>query len=336
MMLARVCRAPLIPQIKSLYKVPVVNKQQFSKIQVVRLFASDGRTAFARTARRQTAITEPVVAPEAAFKIGQGAVAGAAALGLGALCFYGLGLSSSAGAIDRAAIWPQYVKDRIHTTYMYFGTSIAASALSAAACVRSPAVMRLVTRQGWLAAIGTMALMIGTGAVTQSLPYHEGFGMKQAAWLLNSAVIGAVLAPLYAYGGSLVLRAAWYTAGVVGGLSTVAACAPSEKFLNMGGPLAIGLGVVFCSSIGTYFLPPTSAFGAGMYSMAMYGGLILFSMYILYDTQRIIKQAETRPNLKYSGIETYDPINNAYSIYINTINIFIRIFHILSMSGRQK
>jgi hypothetical protein len=43
-----------------------------------------------------------------------------------------------------------------------------------------------------------------------------------------------------------------YTAGVVGGLSTVAVCAPSEKFLSIGGPLAIGLGVVFASSLGKY------------------------------------------------------------------------------------
>lgn len=34
------------------------------------------------------------------------------------------------------------------------------------------------------------------------------------------------------------------------GLSALAMCAPSEKFLNMGGPLAIGLGVVFVSSLG--------------------------------------------------------------------------------------
>ncbi len=40
-----------------------------------------------------------------------------------------------------------------------------------------------------------------------------------------------------------------YTAGVVGGLSTVAATAPSEKFLNIAGPLSIGLGVVFASSV---------------------------------------------------------------------------------------
>ena len=34
------------------------------------------------------------------------------------------------------------------------------------------------------------------------------------------------------------------------GLSSLAVCAPSEKFLNMGGPLAMGLGVVFMSSLG--------------------------------------------------------------------------------------
>ena len=36
------------------------------------------------------------------------------------------------------------------------------------------------------------------------------------------------------------------------GLSTLAMCAPSDKFLYMGGPLAMGLGVVFASSIGLY------------------------------------------------------------------------------------
>ncbi len=42
-----------------------------------------------------------------------------------------------------------------------------------------------------------------------------------------------------------------YTAGIVGGLSTVAVCAPSDKFLNMGGPLAIGFGAVFAASLGS-------------------------------------------------------------------------------------
>ncbi|CAB0038446.1 unnamed protein product [Trichogramma brassicae] len=338
MMLARVCRSTLAPQVQSFYKAPV-NIPQLSKIQTVRLFANDGRTSFTRSARaRQSLVTEKLAQPagETAFKIGQGAVAGGAALGIGALCFYGLGLSGQAGAIDKAGMWPQYVKDRIHTTYMYFGASVVTSALSAAACLRSPAMMNLVMRQGWLAIIGTMAAMMGSGILAQSIPYQEGFGAKQLAWLAHTSIIGAVLAPACLLGGSLVMRAAWYTAGVVGGLSAVAVCAPSDKFLNMGGPLAIGLGVVFCSSIGTMFLPPTTAMGAGLHSIALYGGLILFSMFLLYDTQRIIKRAETTPNYGYSNVAPFDPINNAISIYLDTINIFIRILTILAGGGNRR
>lgn len=102
------------------------------------------------------------------------------------------------------------------------------------------------------------------------------------------------------------LRAAVYTAGVVGGMSTVAVCAPSEKFLYMGGPLAIGLGVVFASSVGGMFLPPTTALGAGLYSISLYGGLLLFSAFLLYDTQKIIKHAENYP---VYAATPFDPIN---------------------------
>ena len=106
---------------------------------------------------------------------------------------------------------------------------------------------------------------------------------------------------------------------MVGGLSTVALCAPSEKFLYMGGPLAMGFGVVFASSIGTMFLPPTSALGAGLMSVALYGGLILFGGFILYDTQKIIYKAERHPSYGYN-IQKYDPINASMGIYTDTIN----------------
>lgn len=51
---------------------------------------------------------------------------------------------------ENFSMWPQYVKDRIKSTYMYFGSSIAVTAASAAAAFRSPAVMNLVTRNGFL------------------------------------------------------------------------------------------------------------------------------------------------------------------------------------------
>ena len=47
-----------------------------------------------------------------------GALAGAAALGIGALAFYGSGVSGEMGAVEKSVMWPQYVKDRIRDTYM--------------------------------------------------------------------------------------------------------------------------------------------------------------------------------------------------------------------------
>merc|ERR1719228_3214484 len=166
--------------------------------------------------------------------------------------------------------------------------------------------------------------MIGTGMVARSIPYQPAPSMKQLAWLAHCSVLGL----------AIITRAAWYTAGMVGGLSTVAACAPSDKFLNWGGPLAMGLGVVFCASLGTMFLPPSSAMGAGLYSVAIYGGLVLFGMFLLYDTQKIIHKAERHP-VGY-GAPLFDPVNASMGIYMDTINIFIRIAQILAMSGGKR
>uniref|UniRef100_K7F6Q1 Growth hormone inducible transmembrane protein n=1 Tax=Pelodiscus sinensis TaxID=13735 RepID=K7F6Q1_PELSI len=271
-------------------------------------------------------------AMETAFKVdqmGRWIVAGGAAVGLGALCYYGMGMSNEIGAIEKAVIWPQYVKDRIRSTYMYFAGSVGLTALSAVAVSRSPALMSLMMRGSWLAIGATFAAMIGAGILVRSISYEGNPGAKHLAWMLHAGVMGAVVAPLTLLGGPLLIRAGWYTEG------TVAMCAPSEKFLNMGGPLGVGLGLVLASSVGSMFLPPTSAFGAGLYSVAVYGGLILFGMFLLYDTQKVIKRAETHPVSVY-GVAKYDPINSCMGIYMDTLNIFIRVATMLGIGGSNR
>lgn len=303
-------------------------------------YSSKARFGFrrVRTARDQVKEAAFESATDTAIKfdgMGRVILAGGAAVGLGALCYYGLGMSDEIGAIEKAVIWPQYVKDRIHSTYMYFAGSVGLTALSAVAVSRTPALMGLMMGGSWLAIGASFAAMIGAGMLVRSISYEHSPGPKHLAWMLHAGVMGAMIAPLTLLGGPLMMRAAWYTAGIVGGLSTVAMCAPSDKFLTMGGPLAVGFGVVFASSIGSMFLPPTSAFGAGLYSVAIYGGLVLFSLFLLYDTQKVIKRAETHP---IHAIQKYDPINACLGIYIDTLNIFTRLVMILANggSGRRK
>ena len=101
----------------------------------------------------------------------------------------------------------------------------------------------------------------------------------------------------------------------------------------MGGPLAMGLGVVFAASLGSAFLPATTALGASLYSISLYGGLLLFGGFLLYDTQKIVYRAETHPQY---GVRKFDPINASMGIYLDTINIFIRIAQILGMGGGRR
>ena len=95
------------------------------------------------------------------------------------------------------------------------------------------------------------------------------------------------------------------------------------------------------------FASPASAIGAGLHSIYMYGGLVLFGGFVLYDTQRIIHSAEKSP--------TYDPVNmyvsctasppyfytvyfccRSMGIYMDTINIFIRILMLMMGSGNRR
>lgn len=265
----------------------------------------------------------------APLAVGQMAAAGASVVGLGALAFYGLGFSNKEGALERSAVWPQYIKDRISSTYSYFGAGLGITAGAAYAASTNATLLKLATSGGMMAMIASMAVIIGSGMLVRSLPYEQGkMNAKTLAWIGHSALMGAFIAPVCLMGGPIVMKAAMYTAGIVGGLSVIAATAPSEKFLNMGGPLAIGLGVVFASSIGSAFLPPTTKLGLSLYSMSLYGGLILFSMFLLYDTQKIVKKAETHSQ--------FDPINESVGIYMDTLNIFIRMVQIFAGGNRKK
>lgn len=301
-------------------------------------YSTKARLGFRRSKTSKDQIQDAAFEPatRTAIRIdnmGRVILAGGAAVGLGALCYYGLGMSNEMGAIEKAVIWPQYVKDRIHSTYMYFAGSVCMTGLSAVSVSRSPALMGLMMKGSWLAIGATFAAMIGAGMLVRSISYEHSSVPKHMAWALHAGVMGAVIAPLTLLGGPLMIRAAWYTAGIVAGLSTVAMCAPSEKFLSMGGPLAVGFGVVFASSLGSMFLPPTSVFGAGLYSVAVYGGLVLFSMFLLYDTQKVVKRAETHP---LYGVQKYDPINACMGIYMDTLNIFIRLVMILANGGGNR
>lgn len=78
-----------------------------------------------------------------------------------------------------------------------------------------------------------------------------------------------MMAPLAAVGGPLLMRAAIATGAIVGCISLTAASAPSQAYLSMTGPLAVGAGLVMGASLGSVFFPGANF----LYSIVLYGGV---------------------------------------------------------------
>jgi len=137
-------------------------------------------------------------------------------------------------------------------------------------------------------------------------------------------MIGLSLCPIVALGGPILLKAAFATGCVVSTLGITAAASPEGTFLAWGGPLSIGLGVVFASSIGSLFFPASGL----LYNVCLYGGAGVFGLFVLHDVDKM------KVNAKYS--RHYDPINNSISLYMDIINLFVRIVQMYSNSNRRK
>ena len=65
---------------------------------------------------------------------------------------------------------------------------------------------------------GSFVASVSSLLICKSMPYTEGFGAKQVAWMAFASTMGAGICPLVFLGGPLLARAAAYTAGIVGGL----------------------------------------------------------------------------------------------------------------------
>ena len=143
---------------------------------------------------------------------------------------------------------------------------------------------------GFMSLIATIAGMIGLQMATRAAPYEaEGLNLaKNGLFAAHAAFMGFVIAPMVAMYGDVVTQAALYTAGIVGGISAVGWTAPSNEFMKIQGPLAMAFGAVFIAAMASPFFNPTSVAGGALFSVLMWGGLILAGVGVFTSTQRMI------------------------------------------------
>ncbi|OCH96412.1 Bax inhibitor family protein [Obba rivulosa] len=219
----------------------------------------------------------------------------------------------------------------LHETFMYTGAGLTLTALAARSLFKSGVAFRIMAANPWavlgVSLVGSIGTMMG---VFYTSP--ESKVLKHVFWLGFNVCQAATLSPLFFLSPAILSRAALYTCGVVGSLSYIGATAKNDTYLYMGGPLLAGVTVVALSALAPMALPLGLRGLAISEAISLYGGLAVFSGFVLYDTQKILQNAR----LAQMGTVPRDPVRESISLELDMINIFIRLVQILAMQQNRR
>ncbi|KAI6135492.1 Bax inhibitor family protein [Pisolithus croceorrhizus] len=219
----------------------------------------------------------------------------------------------------------------LHDSFQYTAGGLALTALTARGMFKAGLPFRMMVANPWAVLGVSLVGSIGTMMGVYFTPPEKSV-QKHLFWAAFNVCQGATLSPIFFFSPAILARAALYTCGVVGALSYVGATAKTEKYLYMGGPLLAGVTVVALSSVAPMALPLGLRGLAVAEALSIYGGLAVFSGFVLYDTQKILQHGRAVK----MGLMAPDPIGEAISLELDMINIFIRMVQVLAMRSDRK
>nr|CAD7574049.1 unnamed protein product [Timema californicum] len=265
----------------------------------------------------------PAIVSHLLDRLTRGVVVGAALLGVGSLTYYAFGRR-----FHPPTPWPPYVRRRLRSMGCYLTGSLAISCVSATVCVLSPYVREDILR-GPEFNINYVGLAVFvTNIIVQYLRYHTRPILKHGAWVVHCCSVGVLVAPVFIAGPNVFCTVFMITTAVVLNLVALSLCATNTLFLRLGDPLRVSyiifLGGVIAStflSLGHWIRPTLDAF-------IRYGGLLLYSAFLLYHSQILII---TCVGLPLPDEEILDPINVTLPVFQDTVNIFYKISIIVAL-----
>jgi FtsH-binding integral membrane protein len=163
--------------------------------------------------------------------------------------------------------------------------------------------------------IGLICAMACCRSATRSFPTN--YIMLFAFTATEGFLVGVICS---AYTGSSVMFAVLATGFLVGGL-TIYACTTKSDFTGMGGYLFAALLVLMIFGLFCAFFPSDL-----MQNVYCCLGILIFSFYLIFDTQLIMGKGELR-----LGIDDY--VFAALNLYLDIIQLFL---YILQLFGERR
>ncbi|QCD51776.1 Bax inhibitor-1/YccA family protein [Campylobacter sp. RM16192] len=205
----------------------------------------------------------------------------------------------------------------IKQTYQLFAASLLAASVGAYVGLFS-SLGAMVANNYWLFVILEIGVLIGLMFVKRKA------GLNLVLLFAFTFISGLTLTPILGRtfampGGAAIVAQAFTMTTVAFGTLSVFAMNTKRDFTTMGKMLFITLIVVMVAAIMNIFMQ------SPMLQLVIASvSAVLFSAYILYDTQNIIR----------GNYET--PIDGAIALYLDFVNLFVALLQILGIFGRDE
>lgn len=171
---------------------------------------------------------------------------------------------------------------------------------------------------GIVLAMGIMFTSSSSSPQTQSTRWALLFGFG----LCEGLALGPLIELVLEIDSSIVLQALVATVVIFGCFSLSALYAQRRSMLYLGAILSSALSVlVWLSFLNIFFRSNL------LFDINLYGGLLLFMGYVVFDTQVIVELAS-------HGV--YDVQGHALHLFIDLVGIFVRVLIILSKNKKEK
>eukprot|EP00798_Chlamydomonas_sp_ICE-L_P030348 gene30348-35352_t len=177
---------------------------------------------------------------------------------------------------------------------------------------------------GFITQIASFGCLIGLG-LSPTTPYnlYNRYGLLAGFSFCQGASIGPLIDMAIQVDPSAIITAALATATIFICFTLAAILTKRRSYLYLGGFLSSAISCMFMMRIGSYFFGGRET----VFNFELYGGLLVFSAYILFDTQLIVEKA-------YAG--QMDHVKHALDLLVDLIAVFVRVLIILLKNSEKK
>lgn len=209
------------------------------------------------------------------------------------------------------------IQSHLCKVYTTLALTLACTALGAAVEVYIGGFVGFVSQLAAFAAIISLGVMH---------PTKENLMKRKAILAFFGFCQGLAIGPLLSLAlyvnPGIIFNAAAGAVAVFLSFSLSALLSQRRSFMFLSGVLGSAMSCLLCLRLGSFFFGRS----AGLYNLELYGGLMVFAGYVIFDTQMIVERA---------GAGDFDEVRHSLDLFVNLIQIFVRILVILIKNAQK-